>query len=41
MEAIEAEENQGKFFFILSSVKKSLRLLESVIGHQKLEVTKV
>ena len=41
MEAIEAEENQGKFFFILSSVNKSLRLLESVIGHQKLEVTKV
>lgn len=40
MEAIEAEESQGKFF-ILSSVKKHLRLVESLIGHQKLEVTKV
>ena len=38
MEAIEAEENQGKFF--LSPLKKSLRSIESGIGHRKSEVTK-
>lgn len=37
MDAIEAEENQGKFF--LSPLKKSLRSIESGIGHQKSEVT--